>query len=76
MGKKWLAALCAMLLSAFPAARDVSPASAGAVCRCLAVGIDLFVNEAPTTPCSANNAETMAALFAAYLPEGTGLPAG
>ena len=71
MGKKWLAALCAMLLSAFPAARDVPPASAGAVCRCLAVGIDLFVNEAPTAPCSANNAETMAALFAAYLPEGT-----
>ena len=39
--------------------------------RCLAVGIDWFVNEENTAPCSANNAETMAGLFGDCLPEGT-----
>ena len=39
--------------------------------RCLAVGMDRFVNEENTTPCSANNAETMAGLFGDCLPEGT-----
>ena len=39
--------------------------------RCLAVGIDRFVNEENTAPCSANNAEAMAGLFGDCLPEGT-----
>lgn len=39
--------------------------------RCLAVGMDRFVNEENTAPCSANNAETMAGLFGDCLPEGT-----
>lgn len=39
--------------------------------RCLAVGMDRFVNEENTAPCSANNAETIAGLFGDCLPEGT-----
>ena len=71
MGKSLLAALCAMLLSFFSAFRGDPPVPAGGTCRCLAVGMDLFVSEENTAPCSANNAEVMASLFTAYLPEKT-----
>ena len=67
MGKKLLAALFAMVLGFFSGMPD----SAEGRYRCLAVGMDLFVTEADTAPCSENNAEIMAALLAAYLPEGT-----
>lgn len=67
MGKKLLAALIAMVLGFFPG----TPKDTGGQCRCLAVGMDLFISEESTVPCSENNAEIMAALFAAYLPEGT-----
>ena len=71
MEKSLLAALAAMLLGFFSVFPGKPPETANGTCRCLAVGMDLFVNEADTAPCSANNAEIMAALFAAYLPEGT-----
>ena len=70
MGKSLLAVLCAVLTS-FLLPSPAPTASAGGAARCLAVGMDLFVNRETTEPCSANNAEIMAALFAAYLPEGT-----
>ncbi len=70
MGKNLLAVLCAVLMS-FLLPSPAPTASAGGAARCLAVGMDLFVNRETTEPCSANNAEIMAALFAAYLPEGT-----
>ena len=75
MGKSWIAALLAVMtafsfrlpsVSAAPAAESPAPA-----CRCLAVGIDRFVNEENTTPCSANNAEGIAGLFGDCLPEGS-----
>ncbi len=70
MGKRLLAALCAVLMSFFLPS-PAPPDSPGGTARCLAVGMDLFVTRETTEPCSANNAEIMAALFAAYLPEGT-----
>lgn len=70
MGIKWIPALLALL--GLLAAPPRPAAQAGtAVCRCLAVGIDDFVTEEDTGPCSANNAEIMAALFAECLPSGT-----
>ena len=72
MGKNLLAALTAMLLFLFPSFSGGQPEGpAGGACRCLAVGMDLFVTEENTAPCSANNAGVMAALFEAFLPEGT-----
>ena len=70
MGKSLLSALCAAIMAFLPAA---SPALAERTTeyRCLAVGMDLFVNEENTTPCSANNAEIMAGLLSDCLPEGT-----
>ena len=70
MEKRLLAALCAVLMS-FLLPSPAPPAFTGGTVRCLAVGMDLFVSRETTEPCSANNAEIMAALFAAYLPEGT-----
>ncbi len=73
MGKSWIAVLTAVLtafsfrLPYMPAA----PESPAAEYRCLAVGIDRFVHEEDTTPCSANNAEGIAGLFGDCLPEGT-----
>ena len=73
-----LLALCALALPAAaglpentenaekPEIREEAP-----VYRCLAVGIDRFVSEENTAPCSANNAEMMAALFADSLPGDT-----
>ena len=75
MGKSWISALlaalwaCLSLVPALPVRADgEAPA---AECRCLAVGMDAFVTEENTFPCSANNAEMMGALFAECLPEGT-----
>ena len=72
MGKSWIAALLAAL-TAFPffTVPPVTTAPPAAECRCLAVGIDRFVNEENTAPCSANNTEGIAALFGDCLPEGT-----
>jgi len=76
MGKSVLAALAAAIIAFLPAAslpsEDVFPGTEGTACiRCLAVGMDLFVTEQDTAPCSANNAEIMAALLTDCLPEGT-----
>lgn len=79
MPKGMIAAVIAVLLSVLPSpAGDLSAAGRpeeaeipAGVCRCLAVGMDEFVTEETTAPCSANNAETMAALLADFLPEGT-----
>ena len=73
MGKCWIAVLTAVLTAfsfrlPYAPAEPVSPA---AEYRCLAVGIDRFADEEDTTPCSANNAETIAGLFGDCLPEGT-----
>ena len=75
MGRSWISALLAALwalLSLIPAS-PIHPAAAepAAEYRCLAVGMDAFVNEENTAPCSANNAEIMGALFSECLPEGT-----
>ena len=71
MGRSWIAALLAAL-TAFPFFRipPAPTASPAAEYRCLAVGIDRFVNEENTAPCSANNTEGIAALFGDCLPEG------
>lgn len=75
MGKSLQVLLCAVLLfllplSPAPAISTPTPAPEPET-RFLAVGMDLFVTRDTTSPCSANNAETMAALAAACLPEGT-----
>ena len=71
MGKSWIAALLAAL-TAFPffAISPAATASPATEYRCLAVGIDRFVDEENTAPCSANNTEGIAALFGDCLPEG------
>ena len=69
MGKGWiLTLLAALTVFSSPAPPPEAPAMEY---RCLAVGIDRFVNEETTTPCSANNAETIAGLFRDCLPKGT-----
>ena len=70
MGKCLLAVLCAALMTFFPHS-PVPPPPAAGTARCLSVGMDRFVERASTEPCSANNAEIMAALFSEYLPAGT-----
>ena len=72
MGKSWIAALLAAL-TAFPffAISPAATASPATEYRCLAVGIDRFVDEENTAPCSANNTEGIAALFGDCLPVGT-----
>ena len=77
--KSALAGLLAVLLAltgifgnTLPVAQAEIPAApADSRCRCLAVGMDCFVTEENTTPCSANNAEIASALFADCLPENT-----
>ena len=76
MGKKGRAALLAavcLLLTA--CGRGPGPEgkteTAPGTCRCLVIGADRFVTERSMAPCSANNAETMAALLSACLPEDT-----
>lgn len=73
MGKEALSVLFAAVMAFLPAAPtvDAIPALPAGGYRCLAVGMDLFVSEEATTPCSANNAEAMAALLTDCLPEGT-----
>ena len=77
MERSLFTVLCAAIMAFTPAAVPVpddvpAPGTAGAAeYRCLAVGTDLFVNEENTSPCSANNAELMAALLEDCLPEGT-----
>ena len=74
MGKSVLAALLAAIIALLPAAspplEGASPEGTGKI-RCLAVGMDRFVTEKDTAPCSAGNAEIMAALLEDCLPEGT-----
>ena len=45
--------------------------TAGGVTRCLLIGCDRFVTMPGTEPASANNVDTMEALLADFLPEGT-----
>lgn len=45
--------------------------TAGGVTRCLLIGCDRFVSMPGTEPASANNVDTMEALLADFLPEGT-----
>lgn len=45
--------------------------TAGGVSRCLLIGCDRFVSMPGTEPASANNVDTMEALLADFLPEGT-----
>ena len=45
--------------------------AAGGVTRCLLIGCDRFVSMPGTEPASANNVDTMEALLADFLPEGT-----
>ena len=73
MGKSWIAVLFAALtaFSFRPSLLSEDSGSPAAEIRCLAVGIDRFVNEENTSPCSANNVEEMAGLFTDCLPEGT-----
>ena len=73
MGKSWMIMLLAALtVFSFPAPNPpVPPEPPAGEYRCLAVGIDRFVNEESTAPCSANNAEEIAALFRDCLPKGT-----
>ena len=73
MGKSWTAVLLAALTAfsfRLPSVHAMQEPPA-AEYRCLAVGIDLFVSEENTAPCSANNAEGIAGLFGDCLPEGT-----
>ena len=71
MGKNLLAALWAMLMGFLPLFPAAAPLGAQRETRCLAVGMDLFVTEEDTAPCSAGNAEIMAELMRDFLPEGT-----
>ena len=72
MGKSWIAVLFAALaaFSFRPSLLSEDSGSPAAEIRCLAVGIDRFVNEENTSPCSANNVEEIAGLFTDCLPEG------
>ena len=45
--------------------------TAGGVTRCLLIGCDRFVSMPGTEPASANNVDTMEALLADFLPDGT-----
>lgn len=71
MGKSLLAALWAMLMGFLPLFPAQAPVAAQSEARCLAVGMDLFLTEEDTVPCSAGNAEIMAQLMRDFLPEGT-----
>lgn len=74
MGKSVLAVLAAAIIALLPAAsmplEEAFPEGSPGI-RCLAVGMDRFVTEKDTAPCSADNAEMMAALLEDCLPEGT-----
>ena len=75
MGSNWISMLLAACLACVPLSgtpEDKPPPGTPAVeCRCLVVGMDLFLTEACTAPCSANNAELMAGLLDDCLPEGS-----
>ena len=66
MGKSVLAVLAAAIIALLPAAsmplEEAFPEGSPGI-RCLAVGMDRFVTEKDTDPCSADNAELMAALL-------------
>ena len=70
-----LFAAALFFLGLFPAAQTGAEEKplpeGGGICRCLAAGMDRFVTETGTAPCSANNAAIMTALFSDFLPEGT-----
>ena len=73
MEKSWIAVLLAALTAfsfRLPFLPEITGTPATEI-RCLAVGIDRFVNEEDTVPCSANNAEEIAGLFNDCLPKGT-----
>jgi len=75
MAARLLAALLAFCSIALPTAAEIpvipEKTEGSVTYRCLAVGMDHFVSEKNTAPCSANNAEMMAALFADSLPGDT-----
>ena len=68
MKKTVLCLLLAALVGWTAYGASPAPPEAGRI-RCLAVGCDRFRTMEDTTPCSANNVEIMAAVFADFLPE-------
>lgn len=69
--KRAAAVLLALAVLSACAGRAPAAAEEAHVTRCLAVGMDRFVTQENTAPCSAANAEHMAALLGDFLPEGT-----
>lgn len=72
----WLLAVLLAISALLPTAAEKAVEKpeikqAPVICRCLAIGMDAFVSEKNTAPCSANNAEMMAALFRDSLPGDT-----
>ena len=74
MKKKVFVLICCalvILLFALYGVFGMKQRTADGVTRCLLVGCDRFVSMPGTEPASANNVDTMEALLADFLPEGT-----
>ncbi len=74
MKKKVFGLICCalvILLFALYGVFGMKQRTADGVTRCLLIGCDRFVSMPGTEPASANNVETMEALLADFLPEGT-----
>ena len=74
MKKKVFGLVCCalvILLFALYGVFGMKQRTAGGVTRCLLIGCDRFVSMPGTEPASANNVNTMEALLADFLPEGT-----
>ena len=74
MKKKLFPLICCalvILLFALYGVFGMKQRTADGVTRCLLVGCDRFVSMPGTEPASANNVDTMEALLADFLPEGT-----
>ncbi len=74
MKKKVFGLICCalvILLFALYGVFGMKQRTAGGVTRCLLIGCDRFVSMPGTEPASANNVDTMEALLADFLPEGT-----
>ncbi len=74
MKKKVFSMICCalvILLFALYGVFGMKQRTADGVTRCLLIGCDRFVSMPGTEPASANNVDTMEALLADFLPEGT-----